>query len=470
MSEFIEQEVSLVKNTPSLRVGDLVEVRPWRELQSEDSRGLIDGGWSLTMKALSGKRFVITQEMYDKSVRDGHDSFFEFDGYYLSASMLKIVNENGVAELAGKRIFCNDKQDPDIIAEMIKKVDRMRFKKLLCVASCDKSITVKTISDDIVDKYLTTWAKAKYDLYLLLNKNLSLSKQIETSIDNDVLRNRIHDLQFDFPQYANLLDGFSILEFAHNRCDGSNSVLRNFYDGYTNKGKLSKVLSGLVDDKSFTDALAMLLGGTTVKAVITISIDPFDYMTTSVNNYGWTTCQRIGDIDASYGTGAGSIMLDDNTVIAFAHTGKEVMYRLNGVEFSGNSKFWRQCVYIDKKSGNFIASREYPEQKEALAKEVRIFMENTIAEYLNVDNIWVVAPRGIVNYNEGSQNLYHDVVNEFPYNLVYIKNFDNSTSVTVGRNVFCLKCGKPIKGHSGRYTCCSPYDFKDGEVEADIPF
>lgn len=480
MPEFIEQAVPVIKNKPDLKSGMLVEIRPWQEIQAEASEGLIDCGWNPHMRSLSGKQFYITDDMYNRYVRDDSASITEISDYYISASMLKVVDENTTVEqpkITNEYSLRNDEQDSEIIAEMIKKVDRIRFKKLLCIASCDRSITVKTISDTIVDKYLTNWAKAKYDIYLLFGKQLSLSKQIETSIDDDTMRNKVKELQYAFPQYANLLGSFSLAEFINNRCDGSNYILGRFYDKYTGNVKLSKLLTGLISDKSFNDALAMFFGTTTIKAVASLSIDPYDYMTISVNRYDWTTCQRIGDSDAPYATGAGSIMLDTDTIIAFAHSGKDVMYHMNEMEFSGNSKFWRQAIYLDKDSGNFITSREYPSQKELLAKEARTFMEDTIADYLNIHNQWMVKSLGGLDYNEGSQNLYHDILNDFPYSVVRIKGSDKLTSVKVGKNVFCLQCGKAIKGHQGRYICDDDYDsdnnfddYDEEHEEEDIPF
>ncbi|MBP9037814.1 MAG: hypothetical protein KBG38_08615 [Candidatus Cloacimonas sp.] len=472
MPELIEERTA-AKNNPQLEIGMLVEIRPVQELKLDSSQELIDCGWNEHMAYLSGKRFVITEDMYARYLHNKNGQITKIDGYYISPSMLKIVNEEAIQEqepvLDVYRLRA-DKQDPEILAEMIGKVDRTRFKKLLCIASCDKTVTMKTISDEIVDLYLYTWAKAKYEFYLLFGKQLSLSKQIQTSIDIDTMRNKIRELQFAFPQYANLLGAFSPIEFIENKCDGSNSTLRRVYDKYQGKAKLSKVLAGLITDKEFNDALAMLFSSTTIQAVMSLSIDPFDYLTISVNKYDWSTCQRIGDINASYGTGAGSIMLDEATIVAFGHGGKDVMYHMNNMEFSGNSKFWRECMYIDKDSGNFVASREYPSQKELLAKEARTFLEDTIAEYMHVNNQWLVTPRGKVLYTEGSQNLYHDVLNDFPFSVVHLKDSDKQTCVTVGKDIFCLKCGEPIGDHSGRYLCDDDYDHDNVIDRDEIPF
>lgn len=474
MPENIEVRL-MTKNMPDLKIGDVVEVRPYRELRAEHYEGLVDCGWNEAMNYLCGRRFVITAEMYDRYVFDRQNWIVEIDGYFISPSMLRLVGDEPEEEEESNSdngySLRNYSQDSSILEEMIGKVDRIRFKKLLCIASCDKSITMKTISDDIVNKYLVRWAKAKYDLYLLFGRKLSLSKQIETAIDYDTMVNKIVELQFAFPQYANLLGGFSPEEFINNKCSGYNRLLSRVYDKYTDGAKLSKVLTGLVDDKEFGDALAMLFGKTTVNAMLTLSIDPFDYLTMSINKHGWETCQRIGDPDAPFGTGAGSLMIDEYTVIAFAHSGKDVMYHINSMEFSGNSKFWRQCLYVDKDSGNFVASREYPSEKELIAKEARILLEDTIADYLEIENQWVVRSRGEIDYVEGSDNLFHDVSNDYLYRDVRIKDSKAKTHVKVGRNVFCMKCGKVITGHRGRYVCDNDFSYEsDDDDELEIPF
>lgn len=478
MPEILDNTV-ITKNMPNLKVGDVVEIRSWTEIQREAQRGMIDCGWNTDMKYLSGKRFTITDDVFHTFRRHPDGALFYVDGYAISASMLKVIGEEAQSEQPveedNKYSLHNKRQSKDVIEEMISKVDRVRFKKLLCVASCDRSVTMKTISDSIVDKYLINWAKAKYDLYLLFGKQLTVSKQIETEISPDTMMNKVMELQIAFPQYANLLGAFSPYEFIRNKCDGSNHVLKRVYDKYTDDTKLSKVLTGMINDKSFSDALGMLFSQTTIKAMLTLSIDPFDYLTMSVNRYDWTSCQRIGDIEAPYGTGAGSIMLDEGTIIAFAHSGKDVMYRMRGMEFSGNSKFWRECMYVDKESGNFVTSREYPSAKDLLSEEARLLLENIIADYLNIENKWVVVQRGTINYHEGSKNLYHDIAEGHYYREVKIKGSDKKTSVSVGKNIFCVKCGKVIREHWGRYVCDNCFEYEnsvenDDVADTDIPF
>jgi hypothetical protein len=267
----------------------------------------------------------------------------------------------------------------------------------------------------------------------------------------DEMANEVNDLCGKFPAYSNLMSSFHTREFLENKCLDYNGILQRHFSDYKKDAKLSKVLANLIPDRSFKDAVANLLQNRKVKATIAVSIDPYDYLTMSVNKYGWDSCQAIGD--GSYSTGAGSAMLDESTLIAYKYYGTDASYRIHKLSFEGNSKSWRQCIYFDKDTSSFVTSRQYPSTSEIITKEVRALLEGYVSKYLGRDNSWMVTGSSDVNYKEGSQCIYHDLTNGHSGKVAYLKGAVKETRVVVGANIYCPHCGEEISEARGTFLC-----------------
>ncbi len=466
-----------------IKEGDTVRIRPASEIDADDRLGLIDLGWNPCMYVLCGKEFKVTADMVYRSLRGERDIFhvqLPERRVSISLSMLELVDDQP-KEIEKKELktLHAQTQDPAILQEMIKKVDKMRFTKLLSIAGADGRVKPDTIKNDIVTKYLTEWAKAKYDFYLLFNHNLSLNKQVDMEMDTSDMEDKLRDLMVEHPQYANLIKGFGTVEFMNNECYGYNETLASVYAPYRSEAKLTKILAGLVTEQKFIDDVANLLEDRKIKSNIALSIDPYDYLTMSINQYGWSTCQTIGSGQHPYATGAGSIMLDNHTIIAYRYGEKNVTYSMSNMKFSGNSKSWRQLIFVDKDNCSFITGREYPSAKEGLAKEVRLMLEHELETFLGrQDESWVVANNGSKEYTEGSENLYHDVSSGYKYRTVYLKDTNKTVRVQVGKDVFCVLCGNPIQGSHPSYVCehCSDEtefgcdENEEDDTNEDIPY
>lgn len=454
------KETELETRDFKIKVGDVVRIRSKEEIRQDYADGFIVCGWNDYMYVLCGNEYVVTPEMVERA-NQGFESIFQITmperTFAISLSMLELVNGDDIA-VPDTISLKNENQDPTIIAEMIKKVDIMRFKKLLCIASCDSRVRPDTINEKIVMKYLNLWAKAKYDFYLLFGRELIIDKQVDLDMDEDDMVIKIDDLARSYPEYANLIKAFNSNEFLNNESYGYNRVLGSVYPAYKRGAKLTKVFAGLVKDKSFKDSLANMLEDRKIKSNLSLSIDPYDYFTMSVNNYGWQSCQKIGSGNHIYATGGGSIMLDDATIIAYRHSNKNEEYRMSNLSFKGNSKSWRQLIFVDKHNCTFISAREYPSEKPILAKELRLTLEHLIGNYLGIDNDWIVSRNGLKEYVEGSENMYHDVLNGYTYKTAYIKGHEKSVTVEVGHEVYCTSCGAPIRYHQARYICRDDYD------------
>lgn len=444
------------KSKLTIKAGDIVRIRSREEIYNDYKRGLIDCGWNDYMYDLCGTTYIITPEIAERA-ENGIDDIFHVvmpqRVVGISLSMLELVQSKEDTMQTEISLY-HEEQDSSIIQEMIKKVDIMRFKKLLSIASGSSKIRPTALDENIVNKYLLEWAKNKYDFYLLFDRNLSIEKQVEIDMDEQDMAVKIDDLARSYPQYANLLKGFNSVEFLNNESFGYNRILEEVYPEYKRGAKLSKVLGGLITDQNFKDSLANVLEDRKIRSNIAISIDPYDYLTMSVNKYGWESCQAIGPGEHAYATGGGAIMLDNTTLIAYRHSGKNEQYSMYNVKFAGNSKSWRQLIFVDKEHCSFIAAREYPSEKPALAKEVRLMLEHQIGEYTGLDNDWVATKNGDKTYIMGSEDMYHDVESGYMYRTVCMKGREKEVKVVVGRDVYCLSCGNPITSNYHKFVCC----------------
>lgn len=444
-----------------IEVGDVVQIRNIQSIRYFDAhhqRRGIRCGWNHDMDYLTGRTVTISPDMM-ANIRACRDQIFRIDGWNISLDMLEFAHksskEKGDDILAGHEEMFSLKEkalDDNIIKEMISKVDINRFKKLLVIGGHSSGFCLKHIDDRMVEAYLKLWAKSKYEFYLLFGKNLSMQKEIETEITDMDMGIKMTDLCYSFPKYAPVIVQFDSHDFINNVC-GNNFMFAKFYKTYNPNEKLTGFFANLLQDKEFNDTLAGVLSNRMIKAKLSISIDPYDYLTMSLNGYDWESCQRIGR--GSYSTGTLSLMLDDSTLIAFKHNGAEQIYNINNYKFSGNSKSWRQCIYVDKNSSSIIFSRQYPVNIEMVEKEVRKFLEDKIAEYKNIKNAWVISSSVTDGYVSGSSCLFHDAFGGHRMRKATLKEKDNGIKekFVVGKDIYCPICGTKLSGSGESFLC-----------------
>lgn len=99
----------------------------------------------------------------------------------------------------GEKIMEEEKEyseeEKKLIAEMIKKIDVKRFKKLL--ASSFQIPSTKLFG---IEKILQKWAENKLELYKLLGNNISISREIEYNADERTWRENVQNLIRKFPR------------------------------------------------------------------------------------------------------------------------------------------------------------------------------------------------------------------------------------------------------------------------------
>lgn len=445
-----------------IKTGDVVKIRNnqtmtnFARIYGRDVRC----GWNSEMRGICGNTFEITREMLN-NILTNDPAVTRKWGWTISLDMLEFYQKNKNKEqLVDKEILekfsiKKNQKNADIINEMIAKVDKIRFKKLLAIgANSGKNICLRHISDTVVNSYLQKWAESKYEFYLLFDKNLFIQKDIETEITNPEMGMKITDLCYRFPKYAPILMQFNTGSYVNNSC-GYNGLFDKFCKTYNPSEKLSSFLVNLLQDKEFSDSLAETLSNRMIKAKLAISIDPYDYLTMSLNGYDWESCQKIGK--GSYASGTLSLMLDEYSLIAFKYNGAEQIYNINNYKFVGNSKSWRQCIYIDKQSLSAIFSRQYPSTINVVAKLTREYVEDIISQYKGIENRWKVSHDVKSGYVSSSSCLYHDVFGEHEMKKIFLSEKPISEKFLVGKNIHCVICGQEISNSSENFVCGDCY-------------
>ena len=361
------------------------------------------------------------------------------------------------------------KHDPKIIKEMIEKVDKDRFS-----AICRIGANGPTKQENI-DKMLAAWADSKYEFYLAFGKKLSIDKEISFKCDASEISGMLSELCSKYPVYSLYINYFLSCDrncFAKNIVPNSDSLsmlLGCSIKSSVKKGEaLSKYFARLFEDNTFNMSLSEVLQARETKGRVVISIDPYDYLTCSVNKHNWTSCHSV--FDGSYRSGVMSYMTDQATLVSFRENGKVYEYvnsRSAKNSFSGNSKSWRQNIYVDKETCALVFSREYPysEKIEGARAASRELIEDALSGYLGFENLWdnyesadPVADFGKKIYRTASQYHYDDVIHK-PTNtkLVTLAPADTSTEdidIVTGGVLYCLHCGKKMANKTGNKFVC----------------
>lgn len=458
-------------------VGDVLKLRDKEVLQKLEEEQAIPAHWFEELHTYFEEEvhtITITEEiyneiLYNRGVIYSHLFDVEADMYwhfslpmltFVTPKEVEVVEEEEKVEPPIYSIEVEEK-DPRIIEEMIKKVDKRRLKNLLNIsASLGESMRC-IVSNEMVDKYLNLWANAKYEFYLLFNRELTMTKEIDLEITKEEMRILKKDLCRAFPRYALYVDNTPTEYFISNEI--SSTYLPSEYSTYANtffsgKGmKLSKFFSQFLQDNSFDIELSKVMQNKQVKGSIFLSIDPYDYLTSSINQHDWKSCHRI--TDGEWGTGSVSYLLDKTTIVSYrAKAEDEFEYNFWGFKFKGNSKLYRQLIYFDKSSCSIIFGRRYPNKNEQLSKEIRYLLEDRVAEYLGVDSSWkVYNNRYDGEFTDVCDLHYSDVKNDFEFKFARLS--DSRAEVAnweVGSLVPCLcGCGEYVEERGERALCFS---------------
>ena len=402
---------------------------------------------------------------------DGHYSrIASFKAESISLALLQKADENytvqskKVIETKTYSIRQSGQKSREILDEMKSKVDRKRMQKLLSI-SASTSEHKYFVKNDMVEQYLELWANAKYEYYIMFGNQLKIEKEVEQEITSRDMKNLINDLRLQYPKYAFWLDNFESNEYVANKVAYVNSSVRNVVDYCTVGMKLSGFFSKLFNDAKFDIELSKIMQNKHIKGYLTVSIDPYDYLTSSLNKHLWKSCHRI--TDGEYGTGSMSYLLDDATLIAYKHNGKDYDYNYYNFSFTGNSKTFRQCVYFDKSSCNIIFGRNYPNSNNGVSKGIRTLLQEQVCTHLGIEpnsEWYLMSEEYEGDYDDISDLHYSDVENGWSFTFARLE--DSSKDVArfkVGYDVPCLICGEPASTEGECALCDDCLDERDDD-------
>lgn len=445
-----------------LQVGDVLVFRSLEELTYLEKEGLLHYGWNTSMNVLLNNEYVVTEEIINYPGEKIAVHNINGWNFHVGTSMLRLKHKDWqdgqeeeavTEEILLKPTIRQREKDPAVLLEMKKMVDKKRLKTLLSISSTHSG-EVHIVSDSMVDKYLDLWANAKYEYFLLFGKQLRTEKEVEVDVNDETIRILCADLAKEFPVYGYIIEQFNASEFRSNEIKYNHDVKRFANDTYKIGMKLSKFFSSFLNDPKFDIAVSKIMQNKKAVHKIYASIDPYDYLTMSLNQHNWDSCHRI--TDGCYGTGPLSYMLDDATLIAYRENGNEFSYNYFNLKFKGNSKSWRQCIYFDKDSCSMIFGRQYPNMIDDITKAIRIHMEDITAEAINApNNIWTVFNNRIDGTYEDATNLhYSDVEEGYDYKFVKLKHSNVEAEFYVGYEAPCLICGDEGGMNNGAMGVC----------------
>ena len=370
-----------------------------------------------------------------------------------------------------------------VVEEMISKVDKRKMKRILSACLC---IDAKEIVG--IDALLKMWAEAKKDIYLLFDRQLSITTDNEFELCYEEKINALKELEKKFPiEYYYIYNKFSFEEEVFpnvvRKSSGYNSLKKLFPDIQTGM-KFTQLIHEVCQNERLDTALSEFYNMTKVKGCVTISIDPVEYMLMSLNNSGWTSCHTLHNTEEDerisygcYSAGIFSYMCDDASIISFRHRKEEDEIVIGRTKIRAFSKSWRQMVYLNIDEKAFICSRQYPSQNVGAEKIVRETLEKILSDKFELPNVWKIkkdkydiqtyitdGKPPIADYDDdyadASPLHYNDVLHGFDCIMVYNKQLNNIKDVTIkiGSYPVCPICGESTLYDNERPTCYDCYE------------
>lgn len=396
-----------------------------------------------------------------------------------------------------------DNEKQKLKQEMLKKVDKRKIKKLLgmCYNIQDNQING-------LDTLLELWAEKKCELYKLLGNNLKIERELELdlkdiNIDDEEIKgfrnNSWNEFQNELKQISPVIfkafdNEFYRGEIVYTLPYINYTSLRHTYAvreifGGETKIAFSTIMHNFFKSEEVDIAVSKLLQKCTdkIKGKLYVSIDPFDYITMSVNKSNWNSCHSLhenpeydGTDFGCYSAGVFSYMTDDVSLIAYKTDGEQYKYSFNNRSFFAESKNWRQMIFMSKDRKYFIASRQYPYATELISKFIREMIEERINLNEATEIKWSVSRRCednkqfIENYlydkseidvcNQECEDYvdveilhYNDMLHGFNYAMIYNNKYNKNSlgKIYIGNNPICPICGVNILARHAIPMCCN---------------
>lgn len=285
--------------------------------------------------------------------------------------------------------------DPKYI-QMLEQVNICDFTK--CIAQFS-GLDIQNVPDEVIKKYLLTWAEHKYDFFKMLGNKLQLDKPITYCEVREDIRTDIKELQTKYPTYAPWLDYFNSL--TKNKIERLHQVdwaLRDYAEQFFPHFKLegSSMTKFFKQCLNAPDELITGIGrifeNAEIEGTYTLSIDPVDMMLASENPYNWQSCYRLATHNCnSHADGCLAAVLDTSSLIGYLWTSEGKMnlydYKLKNVRY----KRMRQWISIEPSFSAIHFNIMYPTKgntPDELYKQIRLIVEDIVCDYSGKTNKW----------------------------------------------------------------------------------
>lgn len=311
---------------------------------------------------------------------------------------------------------------------MIDKISIADFTK--CIAQYS-GISIENLKDEIIENYLTLWAKNKkrfFDLFGDIRVDMDI-KYTDESRDYEDKLDEIAKNYVIYYHWLRMFRGHSKNKInRHDLSWGEESILKTMFPNFNYDG--TSITHFFKEKLNAPDDLVTAIGrvfeNATIDAKYTLSIDPVDIMLSSENPYNWTSCYRLENFDDSHADGCLAGVIDKDTVMSYIwnNEGEFVLYNLYKFK-KIRYKRARITLAINE---NFTAvhfNTIYPWKRDTgddFKKLIRDKVETYLAEKINKENIW----RKYNSYEDKQINSYR-IHGEYGYS-----EYDNE-------NVYMLK-------------------------------
>ena len=286
---------------------------------------------------------------------------------------------------------------------MINQIKIAEFTKTIAQFS---NIPIDKVPDEVIEEYLTHWAKNKYRFFKMLGNRTKVDMPFNYIDENKDEFQEMRNLIPDYPAYAPWLYEFA--KFKNNKIDMDKFNWRNdimtYLDQIVTEGSVRRVLSNMAVTTFFKRILkapedmvtkiGRIYENEAIDATYTISIDPVDMMMASENPYNWVSCYRLENMEDSHADGCLAAVLDTTSLITYVWNNKG-KYNLYGKYDMKEIRYYRmrQWLNISEHFTTLHFCEIYPGKSnysDNLHKRLRDMAESYVAKAMfpDCENIW----------------------------------------------------------------------------------
>lgn len=306
---------------------------------------------------------------------------------------------------------------------MLNKVNIPNFTK--CIAQYS-GIDIKDLKDDIIEEYLTTWARNKKHFFDMFG-DLVVDMPIEYIDTNTKTSEKIMEIARKYPTYYYWCEIFNNqkenkIDYGALSWDFKKRELDDMFPGYKIDG--TTITHFFKEKLNAPDEIVTAIGRVfehdKIVATYTMSIDPVDIMLSSENPYKWTSCYRLEHFEGSHADGCLAGVLDHDTIISYIwnNSGKLSLYNKYELKDIRYKKV-RITLAVNGTYNAIHFNEVYPwkyDTPDDFRKMIRDKVETYFAEKAGIKNLWGKLER----YIDGKSNYdFVRVLNPYRYHSQY---------------------------------------------------